>query len=533
MAETRFPTALDSDADLYSPATADLLIAGHHNVPVDAIQALQVKVGIDGSSNTFSIDYKLLHLPAQLALLDMNSYRIANLGAPSVGTDAANKTYVDNTFVENIGPQGPQGETGATGAGVDQLTTKGDLLGYGSSADRLAVGSNDQVLTADSTQTLGVKWAAIGNATTATALETARTINGVSFNGTANITVTAAAGTLSGTELKSTVVTSSLTSVGTLTDLTVTNAIVGSVTGNAATVTNATLTTALTVNTGTLTLTADAANNSVLTIGAGAVSVSGSNTGDQSLSGYALVNQTMYIGTTAVAINRGTAALTLAGITLTTPDIGTPSAGTLTNCSFPTLNQNTTGSSGSCTGEAATVATITGLAPDTATTQATQAAITSLGTLTSLTMGGTLQLGETSVKLDATLSADEKWSGITTSGVSGVTTLAIGDLIYLNADDSRWELADANLSDGYDKQLGIALTAAADGAALEVLVFGKIRSAAFPAFTVGSPLYMSETGGDMTHTQPTTTDACVRLLGFALTQEDLLFQPSNDYFTHT
>jgi hypothetical protein len=51
-------------------------------------------------------------------------------------------------------------------------------------------------------------------------LTTARNINGVSFNGSADITVTAAAGTLTGTELKSTVVTSSLTSVGTLTSLT-------------------------------------------------------------------------------------------------------------------------------------------------------------------------------------------------------------------------------------------------------------------------------------------------------------------------
>ena len=58
-----------------------------------------------------------------------------------------------------------------------------------------------------------------GNAATATALATARAINGVDFDGTAAITVTAAAGTLTGTELKSTVVTSSLTSVGTLTSL--------------------------------------------------------------------------------------------------------------------------------------------------------------------------------------------------------------------------------------------------------------------------------------------------------------------------
>jgi len=37
---------------------------------------------------------------------------------------------------------------------------------------------------------------------------------------------------------------------------------------------------------------------------------------------YAPVAQTMYIGTTAVAINRASAALTLAGLTLTTPNIG-------------------------------------------------------------------------------------------------------------------------------------------------------------------------------------------------------------------
>lgn len=46
----------------------------------------------------------------------------------------------------------------------------------------------------------------------------------------------------------------------------------------------------------------------------------------------AAANQTFYIGTTQVAINRASAALTLAGITLTTPDIGTPSAGVLTSC---------------------------------------------------------------------------------------------------------------------------------------------------------------------------------------------------------
>jgi hypothetical protein len=63
-----------------------------------------------------------------------------------------------------------------------------------------------------------------GNASTATTLQTARNINGVSFNGSADITVTAAAGTLSGSTLASGVTASSLTSVGTLTSLAVSGA---------------------------------------------------------------------------------------------------------------------------------------------------------------------------------------------------------------------------------------------------------------------------------------------------------------------
>jgi hypothetical protein len=59
-----------------------------------------------------------------------------------------------------------------------------------------------------------------GNASTATKLATARAINGVNFDGSAAITVTADAGTLSGSTLASGVTASSLTSVGTLTGVT-------------------------------------------------------------------------------------------------------------------------------------------------------------------------------------------------------------------------------------------------------------------------------------------------------------------------
>jgi hypothetical protein len=45
-------------------------------------------------------------------------------------------------------------------SGASPLTTKGDLYGFDSANNRIPVGSNGQILTADSTQTLGLKWSA-------------------------------------------------------------------------------------------------------------------------------------------------------------------------------------------------------------------------------------------------------------------------------------------------------------------------------------------------------------------------------------
>lgn len=47
----------------------------------------------------------------------------------------------------------------ADGLSFGTLTTKGDLLGFGTALARLPVGTNGQVLTADSAQAAGVKWA--------------------------------------------------------------------------------------------------------------------------------------------------------------------------------------------------------------------------------------------------------------------------------------------------------------------------------------------------------------------------------------
>jgi hypothetical protein len=65
----------------------------------------------------------------------------------------------NGTSWDNVAGLGAQGAAGASGTAP--LTTKGDLLSYSTSAVRLGVGANNTVLTADSAQATGIKWAAL------------------------------------------------------------------------------------------------------------------------------------------------------------------------------------------------------------------------------------------------------------------------------------------------------------------------------------------------------------------------------------
>ena len=143
---------------------------------------------------------------------------------------------------------------------------------------------------------------------------------------------------------------------------------------------------------------------------------------------------------------------------------------------------------------------------------------------------GILQLGEnTSIALDPALSADGKYSGVTIAGTAGAT-LAFGDLVYLAAADSRWELADADAASTSDRMLGMCvLAAAADGDPTVILLQGNIRAdAAFPTLTIGSAAYVGETAGDIQVAIPTGADNVIRRVGYALTADELYFNPSMD-----
>lgn len=68
----------------------------------------------------------------------------------------------------------------AVGA-TSPLTTKGDVWGYSTTNARVPVGTNNQVLTADSTTALGVKWASAASSGGMTLLSTT-TLSGSSVN---------------------------------------------------------------------------------------------------------------------------------------------------------------------------------------------------------------------------------------------------------------------------------------------------------------------------------------------------------------
>jgi len=128
---------------------------------------------------------------------------------------------------------------------------------------------------------------------------------------------------------------------------------------------------------------------------------------------------------------------------------------------------------------------------------------------------------------------DQNYNGIVEAGLAGAT-LVFGDLCYFNNDDSRWELVDANVADGYNKKLGICVLAAAnDGSATKMLLYGKIRAdAVFPALTIGAPVYIAEGVGEVVVTQPSTSDVCIRVVGFGNGGHELFFCPSPDYIIH-
>lgn len=102
---TTFPENLD---DFVNPSATDEL-TGHadlHSNINDAIEAIQTKIGVDGSTDTNSLDYKVDSLETQITSLSNNTDTISTLLGLEGNNDLTisgieNKTAVDSFAVGN------------------------------------------------------------------------------------------------------------------------------------------------------------------------------------------------------------------------------------------------------------------------------------------------------------------------------------------------------------------------------------------------------------------------------------------------
>ena len=133
------------------------------------------------------------------------------IGAGSLTTNA---TGTNNTAIGNSADVASAALNNATAIGSGAIVSASNTIQLGNT-------SVTDIITSGIISATGFKGPLAGNITgnaaTASKLAATKYINGVAFDGSADITIASAAGTLSGTTLASNVVSSSLTSVGTIT----------------------------------------------------------------------------------------------------------------------------------------------------------------------------------------------------------------------------------------------------------------------------------------------------------------------------
>lgn len=204
---------------------------------------------------------------------------------------------------------------------ITPMTVNGVTLS-GSATPTLAVTGTTTVSGANT----GDQTSVSGNAGTATKLAAIKNINGVAFDGSADITVTAAAGTLTGNTIAAGVTGSSLTSFGS--SPTLVTPILGTPTSG--TLTNCTFPTL----------------NQNTSGSAASLSISG-QTGLLTFTGLASTNRIKTITNAADTILELGGSYTPTGtwtsLTLVTPVLGTPASGVLTNCTGLPLGGGGTG----------------------------------------------------------------------------------------------------------------------------------------------------------------------------------------------
>jgi hypothetical protein len=137
------------------------------------------EVGLLNQANTFTA---LNAFRANIAV--SNGTKAGSSGSISLGISPADETIQARIGTDNLGGLSYHASTNQPH--VFRIGTNNDVLSICDDTSKMTLISNNKAF-ATVTHEGVAKW--LGNANTATKLETARTINGVSFDGTANITI--------------------------------------------------------------------------------------------------------------------------------------------------------------------------------------------------------------------------------------------------------------------------------------------------------------------------------------------------------
>jgi len=146
---------------------------------------------------------------------------------------------------------------------------------------------------------------------------------------------------------------------------------------------------------------------------------------------------------------------------------------------------------------------------------------------TSPQLGGDLEYNEHNQVFDITLTSDNTAAGDIITVTYG-ETVSFGQPVYPDKTDNEWKLGYATNEATTYPSMGIALEAKNNGESGKMLLRGTIRDATyFSTATMGDIVYLSDTTpGNYIFDQTTTSGSIVQILGFAIANNYIFFNPS-------
>lgn len=164
----------DTNTGIFSPANESISMVGDAGetfratgVPsgvnyievTNSTTGLPVKISSTGSDTNIDVNI----VPAGVGALTVNGTPVVlNGDVPTTHSHPASEidaTAITDGYVLTADGAGNAVWEASAGGGASPLTTKGDLFTYDTGDQRLPVGTDGQVLTADSAEATGVKWA--------------------------------------------------------------------------------------------------------------------------------------------------------------------------------------------------------------------------------------------------------------------------------------------------------------------------------------------------------------------------------------